>query len=116
MNSLNKQTQNGSSVVIALVFMVGLFIIVTSALAFQRSTANNLDQASAASSEKWSARSVTSRAAGWVTYKLPEEYSAAVLYLKYRMAASTKFSFSIMIRFSRSFNECGGNYSRPAAG
>jgi hypothetical protein len=75
--------ERGASLIIALVFVTALFLIITSALKFQRSTAENISQSSMASSEKWMAKSLTSRAVAWLNYKLPAEYKkdlqAAVL-------------------------------------
>jgi Tfp pilus assembly protein PilV len=68
------KNQTGASLIIALVLMVGLFLIVTGALRFQRTAAENISQSALSSQEKWAARSLTSRAGAWAITKLPQLY------------------------------------------
>jgi hypothetical protein len=76
MVKIYKSSEQGASLITALVFMVALFLVVTSAMKFQRSTADNISQVSISSQERWAARGLTARAAGWLESKLPVEYKS----------------------------------------
>ncbi len=73
-NKSKLNNQSGASLIIALVFMVALFLIVAGVLRSQRTAAENVSQLALSSQEKWTARSLTARAGAWAITKLPEFY------------------------------------------
>lgn len=67
-------SEQGASLLIALIFMTGLFAIVTSTLTFSMNRAGALDKLSTAGQDVWTARGYSSRAAAWAQQELPNRF------------------------------------------
>jgi hypothetical protein len=67
-------TQTGSSLVIALAFIVILFAITAAAIRYSTATAKNTDSVSTKADEEWRAREISAYSTGWITEKLPKVF------------------------------------------